>query len=375
MSPRASRRRARDDEGWSQDALFARPLRRRRPAAIPPPLYHARLRDRSAVARARHARRNQLRQLASVIFLALLVVAGILLLVRLLLSVEPPPPDAGGVVNLLAPDASQTNAQRAPTAAPFIESPFTRPVEAPPISAHTALLVDMGERTILFAKNPAERRPPASLAKLATAIVALEQAPPDTRIQVPEHAADEPSVRAGLRPGEVLTLQNLLFAMLLPSANDAAAAIADGIGGHDYTVAQMNDLARRLDLSDTHFANPSGRDAEDQYSTAFDLAVLAADALDRFPLLAKIVATQVHVIPAGPVNRSHSVRNLNSLLWSYQGTIGVKTGQTQEAGGNLIAAAQRGARRLMVVLLGSDDRLADAETLLDFGYRALAARG
>ena len=374
MSRRAPPRRELDDADWSQDDLFARPVRRR-PASVPPPIYHARLRERSATATARHARRHQLQQATSVVFVALLLLAGVLMLVRLLSSVEPPPPDAGRVVNLLAPDTAKARAQRAPTAAPFIDSPFTQPVEAPPISAQAALLVDMGDRTIVFAKNPGERRPPASLSKLATAIVALEQAPPDTRIQIPEDAAAEPSVLAGLRPGEVLTLHDLLFAMLLPSANDAAATIADGIGGHDYTVAQMNDLARRLELHDTHFANPSGRDAEQQYSTAFDMAVLAADAMDRFPLLARIVATQVHVIPAGAANRSYSVRNLNSLLWSYEGTIGVKTGQTAEAGGNLIAAAQRGPRRLMVVLLGSEDRMADAETLLDFGYRALAARG
>ncbi len=374
MSRRAPTQRDLDDDAWSQDALFARPVRRR-PTSIPPPIYHARLRERSAVAKARHARRNQLRQLASIMFVTLLVIAGILLLVRLLWSVEPPPPDAGRVVNLLSPEVSQSRPQRAPTTAPFIDSPFTRPVEAPPISARSALLVDMGERTVVFSKNPAERRPPASLAKLATAIVALEQAPPDTRIQVPESAATRPSVLAGLRPGDVLTLEHLLYALLLPSGNDAAASIADGIGGHDYTVAQMNDLARRLDLTDTSFANPSGLDADSQYSTAFDLAVLAADAIDRFPLLAQIVATQIHVIPAGPANRAYSVRNLNGLLWTYDGAIGVKTGQTSDAGGNLIAAAQRGSRRLMVVILGSDSRQADAETLLDFGYRALAARG
>ena len=371
MSRRAPSPRELDDEDWSQDALFARPVRRR-PATIPPPIYHARLRDRSAVAKARRARQNQLRQAASIMFVTLLVIAAILLLVRVLSSVEPPPPDAGRVMNLLAPAASDATMQRAATSSPFLDR---QPVETPPISAQAALLVDMVERTVVFQKNPSERRPPASLAKLATAIVALEQAPPDTRIQVPEAAATEPSALAGLRPGEVLTLEHLLYALLLSSANDAAATIADGIGGQDYTVAQMNDLARRLDLTDTRFANPSGRDAEDQYSTAVDIAILAADAIDRFPLLAQIVATQVHTIPAGPANRGYSVRNLNGLLWTYEGAIGVKTGQTDAAGGNLVAVAQRGARRLMVVLLGSDDRQADAEILLDFGYRALAARG
>ena len=311
--------------------------------------------------------------------LVLVAVAGALLAVRLLGSVEAPTPDAGGVVNLLETElvVGQPNRpQEAEGALPtFIESPFTQLAGPPSISAASAILVDLNERMILYGSGLHEPRSPASLTKLATAIVALEQAPPDTRIQVPVQVLDQPPNVVGLQPGEVLTLQDLLIAMLLPSGNDAAVTIADGIGGEAYTVAQMNDLARRLGLQNTRFANSAGYDAPDQYASAFDLAVLAADAIERFPLLARIVATKTYVIQPGPANRSYSLTNLNGLLWSYEGALGLKTGRTEEAGGNIIAAAQRDGRRLLVVVLGSDDRIEDAAVLLDYGFRALAAKG
>ena len=365
--------------GWRQDALIDEPAGSNGGVRIPAPLYHERLRVRAEAARTRRARRQRLRQLAQILLVTLLVAAGALVVVRLLSAMETPAPDAGGVVNLLRPEPAVGQANRPADAAEplpaFIENPFTQPAEAPSIGASAALLVDLGDRTILYAQNAHERRAPASLAKLATAIVAIEQAPPDTRIQVPPEAAAQPPNTVGLRPGDVLTLQDLLFAMLLPSGNDAAVSVADGIGGEPYVVAQMNDLARRLSLQNTRFSNSVGYDADDQYSTAFDLTVLAADAIERFPLLARIVATKARMIPPGPANRTYAVTNLNGLLWSYAGTVGVKTGRTEGAGGNIIAAAHRDGRRLMAVVLGSSDRIGDARTLLDYGFRALAAAG
>ncbi len=316
---------------------------------------------------------------AELFLVVLAAIAGVLLLTRIFSSVEAPLPDMGRVVNLLDRDIYRAQAN-APTQArggnaAFIEDPFIQPVEAPPITAASAMLVDLGQRTILFGRDVHEPHAPASLAKLATAIVALEQAPADTRIQVPPAAAEQPPNIIGLVPGEVLTLQDLLFAMLLPSANDAAVTIADGIGGEAYTVAQMNDLARRLGLSHTTFVNAVGYDAPEHQSTAFEMAVLAADAIERFPLLARIVATRAYVIPAGPAHGTYTATNLNGLLWSYPGALGVKTGRTQDAGGNIIAAAERDGRRLMVVLLGSSQRERDAGVLLDFGFQLLNAQG
>ena len=376
MSHRVSSGWSKGTEDWLQDAMFNDRPAGLNPIPIPPPIYHRRMLERSAAARLRGLRERRLRQAARVMFISLVMIVSTLLIAKVLMSVEPPEPDTGAVINQLDQNLPWGGNEIVPSGLPaFVEGPFTQPMVPPGISAKAALLVDMGERTIIFSKNPSQRHAPASLTKLATAVVALEQAHPDTRIQVPPEASDQPANVVGLQPGEVFTLQDLLYALLLSSGNDAAVTIADGVGGQAYTVAQMNSLAERLELTNTQFVNPAGFDATDQYSTAFDIAVLSADAIDRYPLIAQIVATRTHVIAHGPAHRSYSLTNLNGLLWTYEGAIGVKTGRTVEAGGNLIAAAEQGGRRLMVVVLGSSDRLADAETLLDFGFRALTARG
>ena len=376
MSQRVSSGWSKRRDDWLQDAMFNDRRSGLDPMPIPPPIYHGRMLERSAAERLRGLRERRLRQAARGMFFSLLVIVGMLLVAKVLMSVEPPGPDTGDVINQLDRTIPGRANELVPSDSPaFVEGPFTQPMESPAILAKAALLVDMGERTIVFSKSLSERRAPASLTKLATAVVALELAQPHTKIQVPSEALDQPANVVGLQPGEVLTLQDLLFALLLSSGNDAAVTIADGVGGQAYTVAQMNDLADRLELTNTRFVNPSGLDAIDQYTTAFDMAVLAADAIDRYPLIAQIVSTRTHVIAHGSDHRSYSLTNLNGLLWTYEGAIGVKTGRTAEAGGNLIAAAEQGGRRLMVVVLGSDDRLADAETLLDFGFRALTARG
>ncbi len=384
MTTRAGARRRRDagrwrraSDLWRQTALND-DFSSTPPASGPAPLYHQRLRADTPLLSVRRAR-QQAAVMVRTTLIVLAVIAGALTVVGVLGAVQPPPPDDGRVVNLLdtGPVTGQPNflVEIASAPAAFVESPFTQLAEPPPIDAKSAVLVDLAGRTIIFARGLHDRHAPASLAKLATAIVALEQAPPDTRIQVPAEAARQPPNLVGLGPGEVLTLQDLLFAMLLPSANDAAVTVADGIGGDEYTVAQMNDLARRLGLENTRFTNPVGYDDAGQSSTAFDLAVLATHAIERFPLLARIVASQTHVITPGLANRGYSLSNLNGLLWSYDGTIGVKTGRTADAGGNMVVAAQRDGMRILAVVMGSANRSEDAATLLDYGFRALVAKG
>ncbi len=384
MTMRAGARRRRDagrwrrpSDPWRQTAL-SDDFTSKSTATGPAPLYHQRLHANTPLLSVRRARR-QAAALVRTGLIVLVVIVGALMIARVLGAVKPPPPDDGRVVNLLdtAPVTGQPNflAETATAPAAFVESPFTQLAELPPINAKSAVLVDLAGRTIIFGQGLHDSHAPASLVKLATAIVALEQAPPDTRIQVPEEAVGQPSNRVGLGPGEVLTLQDLLFAMLLPSANDAAVTVADGIGGDEYTVAQMNDLARRLGLENTRFTNPVGYDDAAQTSTAFDLAVLATHAIERFPLLARIVASQAHVITPGLANRGYTFSNLNGLLWSYDGALGVKTGRTADAGGNMVVAAQRDGMRVLAVVMGSDNRSEDAATLLDYGFRALVAKG
>ncbi len=365
--------------GWHQDSLPESGADPRGNGRIPAPLYHHRLRERADSTSTRRGRERQFRSLAQASLIILGMIAGALIVVRALSAVEPPLPDSGGVVNLLRAepvDAPLSAPFQATTAgAAFVDNPFGQLIQGPPIRAAAAIMVDLNERTILYGLHPHQRRAPASLTKIATAVVAVEQAPLQTRIQVPAEATAQPENRVGLQTNEVLSLQDLLYAMWLPSGNDAATALADGIGGESYTVAQMNSLAERLELRNTHFANPAGYDAEGQHTTPYDLAVLAADAMERFPLLARIAATKSYVIPAGIANRSYSVTNLNGLLWSYPGALGGKTGRTEAAGGNLIASAERDGRRLLVVVMGSPDRAGDAELLLDQGFKALAAQG
>ena len=378
-----SRKRARQArralDGWRQEELLDAGNVDPTGVVVPPPTYHAQLRGQPPRHRVRRVQAMRFRRGAELFLALLALIAGVLVLTRIFSALEAPLPDMGRVVNLLDRDINraQDNAPALAAAgnAAFIEDPFIQPVEAPPITAASAMVVDLGQRTILFGRDIHEPHAPASLAKLATAVVALEQAPTDTRIQVPPVAAEQPPNVIGLVPGEVLTLQDLLFAMLLPSANDAAVTIADGIGGEAYTVAQMNDLARRLGFSHTKFSNAVGFDAPDHQSTAFELAVLAADAIERFPLIARVVATRTYVIPAGPANSTYTATSLNGLLGTYDGALGVKTGRTDDAGGNIIAAAERDGRRLMVVLLGSSQRERDAVVLLDFGFQLLNAQG
>ena len=311
--------------------------------------------------------------------MALGVMAGMLLLVRLLGAVEQPEPDAGQEIILIGDNVPWSEANvpigNADGIPRFVPDPFIRPAITPPISAKSFVLVDLNQRTVLLERNAGTPRAPASLAKLATAVVALEQADPRTRIQIPAEARNQPPNVVGLVPGDVLTLQDLLFAMLLNSANDAAVAIADGIGGDQYTVHQMNDVARRLGLTQTRFGNPVGYDDPEQQSTAYELAVLAAEAIERFPLIARIVSTGSYVIPAASANRTYKAMNINQLLLAYEGSFGVKTGRTEDAGGNIIAAAERNGRRLMVVVLGSSEREQDAGALLDLGFQLVDARG
>ena len=374
--PRAARRPL---NSWRQEELLDGASLSNPDLSVPPPIYHAQLRTHGEDSQIRRHQAVRLRRGAELVLIALAVMAGVLLLVRLLGAVEAPERDAGREIILIGDKVpwSEPNVPigNAEGIAAFVADPFIRPAITPPMSAKSFMLVDLNQRTVLLDRDADTPRAPASLAKLATAVVALEQADARTRIQIPAEARNQPPNVVGLVPGDVLTLQDLLFAMLLDSANDAAVAIADGIGGDQYTVHQMNDLAGRLGLTQTRFGNPVGYDDVEQQSTAYELAVLAADALERFPLIARIVSTGSYVIPAGLANRTYTAMNINDLLLSYEGAFGVKTGRTDTAGGNIIAAAERNGHRLMVVVLGSSEREKDARTLLDFGFQLADARG
>ena len=228
---------------------------------------------------------------------------------------------------------------------------------------------------MLYAKNHHMPLPVASTIKIVTAIIALEHAPLNTIIEVDATAAAVAPNVMGLKVGERLTLEALLYGLMLDSGNDAAEAIARGVfGDRARFIRLMNDVVTKLGLQNTHFANPSGLDDPAQHSSAYDLAVLTTYALQN-PVFREIVGTRRKVIPASrEPGREHGwfgPTNLNRLIGTYPGAFGVKPGWTGDAGFTLVAAAERGGRSLLAVVLGSRNHFTDAERLLNYGFATL----
>lgn len=241
--------------------------------------------------------------------------------------------------------------------------------EAITTSATSAILVDAGSGRVLWAKSPDERRLIASITKLMTALVAVELKPDLSAVVTVkrEYTLVEGSSMY-LREGEEITLEGLLYGLLLSSGNDAALAIADYCGGSvEAFVAQMNRRATELGMTNTHFSNPNGLNDDDHYSTAADMAKVAVAVL-KTPAVAEIVATKNKNI-AG-----RSLSNHNKLLWQYEGCIGMKTGFTERAGRTLVSAAQRNGQVLVVVTLNDPNDWRDHTALFDYGFATYPAQ-
>ncbi len=249
-------------------------------------------------------------------------------------------------------------------AAAVLLAPSAR-AAAPELSAASAILVDAESGRVLYAKNTEEERLIASITKLMTALVAV-QSHPDLSERVvirPEWTGAEGSSMY-LRAGEELTLESLLYGLLLASGNDAATAIAGYCAGDVETfVDWMNDKADELGMEHTRFANPSGLNDEGHYSTAADMARLARVVMEQ-PELAEIVGTRSISI-AG-----RSLTNHNKLLWRYDGCVGMKTGYTEKAGRTLVSCAERNGQRLIAVTLNDPDDWKDHAALFDYGFSA-----
>jgi len=236
------------------------------------------------------------------------------------------------------------------------------------LHAKSAILIDLDTNRVLWAANAHLQRPPASLTKLMTAVVATDLVGLDAPVTVTgEAAAAEPS-RLGLTAGETLTVRDLLYGALLPSGNDAALALGTGIVPIDRFLALMNAKAAYLHLHDTHFSTPNGLTDPANYTSSYDLAVLSAYIVRNYPELAAIAATRDYVIPATVTHPAFYPHNINHFLDVYPGADGLKTGFTNDAGGCLIATATRGGRHLLLVLMGSDIMFGDGVKLMDYGF-------
>lgn len=237
-------------------------------------------------------------------------------------------------------------------------------------TAKSAFLVDLSTKAVVYALNEHEQRAPASTTKILTAIIALERGDPERKLLVSDRAASaEPNVM-GLSAGEVVPLDILLYGMMLDSGNDAAIAVAEGILGYEEFVQAMNAKVEELGLQNTKFSNPTGYDEDSlpHYSSAHDLAALAAYSLESTPEIRKYASEKRIEFTATDEHGWYGPWNLNSLLWTYAGAYGLKPGWTPDAGYCLVAVAERDGRRLLAVVLGSAQHFTDAAILLDYGF-------
>ena len=220
----------------------------------------------------------------------------------------------------------------------------------------------------LWARNPDAPLPPASLTKMMSALLVLERADLGSVVTVSREASRETGARLGLAPGDRMPVIDLLAATILGSANDACHALADHVAGNEQRfVDRMNTRAREMGLSGTRFANSCGHDAPGLYSTARDLARLAETVMAN-PLFAKMAGLEDGWISTADAGKKFPLENKNLLIGRYRGAIGVKTGFTGSAGKCLVALAERGGKRVLLVLLNAPDRWWKAEEILDAAF-------
>ncbi|HSF32894.1 MAG TPA: D-alanyl-D-alanine carboxypeptidase [Candidatus Tectomicrobia bacterium] len=234
-------------------------------------------------------------------------------------------------------------------------------------SAVAALVMDAETGKVLYEKNALSPLPMASTTKIMTALVAVERLRPHEVVQVSAHAAAMAPSKIYLRPGELMRADDLLQAILLKSANDASAAIAEKISGSEAAFARvMTRRARELGAQNTHFENASGLPADDHYSTAYDLAVILRYAMQR-PDFAEIMQMRTASIES-LTGRAWTVRNHNRLLWTFPGALGGKTGWTRASRHCYVGMVEHGGRTLIVSVLASSRLWSDVNELLVYGF-------
>lgn len=289
----------------------------------------------------------------------------------------PPDTDCDSVPPTSSPTRSApTPVSPAAASAASVKTDKPRPVVTqtlpPEVSGQAIALVEEPCGILLYGLNENARLAPASLTKIVTALVAVERTELSAMVNVDVDGEDlaitTDSTVMGLKPGQTVSMRDLLYGLLLPSGNDAAIAIAEHVGGSvSQFVNLMNQRVAQSGLTNTHFTNPHGLDEPGLYTSAFDIVTLGRELL-RQPELASIVATHTYK----GVDGLPLLWNSNWLLYSYPGAIGIKNGYTDEAKQTIVAAAERDGRRLIVAVLKSDDMYTDAAALLDWAFTSVA---
>jgi serine-type D-Ala-D-Ala carboxypeptidase (penicillin-binding protein 5/6) len=241
----------------------------------------------------------------------------------------------------------------------------------PRITAKGAVLVDAGTGAVLYSRNADQKLEMASTTKIMTAILILESLPLDKKVKVPKAAVGAAGSSLGFRAGETFTVEQLLYALMVPSANDAALTLAIAEAGSVKAfVAKMNARAEKMGLTHTHFVNPNGLHAEDHYSSAKDMATLASYAM-RDPMFRRVVSTREYQLPHVGGGGPRLLETSNELLKTENWVNGIKTGSTPYAGYCLVASATKNGLTLISVVLGAKDadtRAAECKALLSYGF-------
>ncbi|MBU2632137.1 D-alanyl-D-alanine carboxypeptidase [Patescibacteria group bacterium] len=254
---------------------------------------------------------------------------------------------------------------------PALKQKSSSIINEPDITAKSVIVFDIETNKVIYSKNPKEKLPMASLTKIMTAIIALENKKVDDRYIV--HSTDivgESSM--GIKPGEIFSLEELLYGLILYSGNDASETIAsNNPKGRINFIEMMNNKAKALGLEDTNFTNPSGLNGDGpQHTTAYDLLVMTKYALQN-PEFKKIVATPEHVVSATATHGVYELFNETNLLTTYPGIKGVKTGYTEEAGWCLVSYLEYKGNKLIGVVLNSEKRREEMKELLDYSLLTL----
>lgn len=242
--------------------------------------------------------------------------------------------------------------------------------EEPKLNSRSAVIYDRKSKKIIWGKKGNEKRPMASTTKIMTAIIVLENGNLSDTVTVSKKSAGTGGSRLGLKAGDKITVNNLLYGLLMVSGNDAAVALAEYVGGSIEGFAnKMNQKAKELGLENTHFVTPHGLDMDDHYTTALELAEMADYAMNN-EKFAQIVNTKNITININ--GRSKSLKNTNELLGNLSGVNGVKTGFTNGANRCLVTSVNRDGMNIITVVLGADtkkDRTNDSIKLIEYAYK------
>lgn len=244
----------------------------------------------------------------------------------------------------------------------------SRAMRAEAVGGSSYIVIEATSGRILKGSNVTARLPMASTTKAMTAIVALEHADINDEVIVPKCAVGIEGSSIYLKEGEKFTLKELLYGLMLRSGNDSAVAIATHVGGSvEGFVEMMNDKASELGLTNTHFVNPHGLSAKDHYTSAYDLAMISAYAMNN-PVFKEIVSTKAITIKRDDEDETRYFANKNRILYSYEGANGVKTGYTKEAGRCLIASSEREGMQVIAVALNVYDYFNVCAELMDYAH-------